>query len=286
MNIETLESEFEDIKKQFSHLMKNAIPELKQFNEKLGLLTETLQPQLDGLKAELGGLGTELGGMKAELGSFKTSTTTQLESLSSSLSNFQNTVNPKISTLESSVSSLNGSFSSFQSTTNSKLASLESGLNHLTNTVIPDLESSIGSGGGGEEVWEVLYDKTSSDPKLNWGFPNGINKSAVIDTYAPDLKKYKKLRYVFYCTGDHIVDVFDLSELPGLKVTSLKVLIPFRTANSFIANTITVSYMSGVCKLQFTNFIKMVIVGSKYPTVTIVDNGSDYYYTKIYGLPF
>lgn len=45
------------------------------------------------------------------------------------------------------------------------------------------------------EIVDLLYDKNSSDPALNWGKPNGIQSNTITNNL--DFTKYKKLRFYF-----------------------------------------------------------------------------------------
>ena len=91
-NIDTIESELEDLKKQFSYLMKSAVPEMKKLNEKFSDFSENFQPQFDSIKSEVSSL--------------KSNTSSQLSAISNDLNLFKDSIAPQVDSLQNDVSDL------------------------------------------------------------------------------------------------------------------------------------------------------------------------------------
>lgn len=105
-----------------------------------------------------------------------------------------------ISTLSQTTTNLNNSMSNIEASvsTNSQLIS-------ALQAEIETLKSQAGGGGGSSVVEEVIYDMTSEDPAINYGFTSGILGGKYI---RPDLAPYSKLRVFFtICKGDQEIEV-------------------------------------------------------------------------------
>ena len=240
-NIDSIENDLEDMKKQFSYLMKSAIPEIKKLNQQFSDFTENFQPQFDSLKNKVETL--------------QTSTSTQLSSLGEELTQFKNLITPQVSSLQSEVT-------------------------NLVENVIPELQQ---NSGGATENWVTLYDMDSPDEAINWGKKYGISGEFILSN-APNMKLYKKLRYIYYISADKVTDYFDLTYYPSQSATNLKIILPLRQPNSIMTTTKTISNMTDIPKLSFSCVYKITFLHNKYPTLTEYNNSDIYYFTKIEGL--
>lgn len=218
--LQTMSAKIDDLQKQIS-----------DFDAQM----QTFESSLSSTDTKLAKAETDISALQSKVSLNETTLqthSTRLDSIDSQLSSHTTRLSSaegKINTLTEDVSNLKTSVSQTQTDLDSveesvlahgkqlttlegaldTIQKLQTQLDTLQNEVIPNLESQIGQ--GGEENWEVLYDKDSTNGAVNLGKPNGILTDGTTISEFPDLILFKKLRVTFWVNGYFEIFTFDIS---------------------------------------------------------------------------
>lgn len=123
-----------------------------------------------------------------------------------------------ISALQSRVSTLEGQMSTVQTSTfqnGSSIAVLSSNLTSLTSRVSA-LENGGGSGGGGSESINLIYDMRSNDSNINMGLTSGATCGTL---FRLDYSVYKSIRLYCSINGCEVQKVIKVAERKKSDIT-------------------------------------------------------------------
>lgn len=256
-NLQSLENTTDDLKKQVWNLIKNVIPKLEAKIENSSGGTDdnsALETKLNQLENQLNQLkNTTLPELENQIASKDTDTLqNQISVLQSQTNDLINTAIPDIENKVSNITNtlvpeIKNQINEIENTS----AQIENDISEITDTIIPELEDMIensqGSASGGE-TWTTVYDKTSTDSAINWGYPAGITASKGLISTSIDFTPYKFIR-VYYTKGTYsIYRDFNIEEV--------------RNATSYIPYFVVTLFDSGVLVLTGQ------AIGLKYDATT------------------
>ncbi len=198
MNIEDLYNELENLKKEVWYLIKKTIPKIEE------LITGGNKEEVENIKLQLQTALQEIDILKNQLSQATsnienvTTSITVIENNLQSLSETVNTISANIANISLSVETNSNSISlienkvgNLETITNensSSISSLSNSISYLSDS-ISALQTEIES--AKKEKMEVIYDMSSEDPEVNWGYTTGATGNCY---FIMDFSKYHTLR--------------------------------------------------------------------------------------------
>ena len=145
---------------------------LKDIPDKLNNLISSQNSMKENLENQIKQMQTKVDGLSTHMSEVENNFSSSQEALKTDIADIKS----KIQTIETSQTETQKEIKNLQiaqSSTSEDLSSLTSKVTQIVDVKIPELEGKIST--SGEKPWVLLYDKTSSDPNINLGAPNGLH---------------------------------------------------------------------------------------------------------------
>ncbi len=239
-------------------------------------LNAEIKNNLENYTAEIENKLTTFSENIGEISSSVSTLASQMGNLTSSLENLSN----NMSTLSQNVDNIDEKYQTLNNKNedlSNEVLSLSNQMKNLLEEVIPNLQN---SGSGGEEKWDLLYDK--DNPEHNLGLPSGAHGSdwQVLENDLPDLAPYSEIRIKFSLYGTWIYQNYKISDVvDSIKCTNLTTCDDF--ANMLFFVVIGFRYLNGKKILSFNNVKSITFAKKQYPAIASEVEGQYCYIMRI-----